>query len=211
MKLLIFDLDGTLIDTLQDLTNAVNYSIQQFGYSALNRQTVQRFVGDGMYKLMERSMQDPPEQLLKQGIRYFQQYYSRHHLDETKPYDGIREMLEHYSDYQKAVLTNKPEVYAREIVDHLELSAYFGMVVGAKADISLKPSPEGISIILEQMKVLPRDTIMIGDSGNDILAGKAAGVKTCAVGYGFRDLENLKAFSPDFMAESPAVLQTLFE
>ncbi len=211
MKLLIFDLDGTLVDTLQDLTNAVNYSIRQFGYSALTRQTVQRYVGDGMYKLMERAMQDPPEQLLKQGIRYFQQYYSRHHLDETKPYGGIREMLAHYSNFQKAVLTNKPEVYAREIVEHLALSEYFEMIVGAKADISLKPSPEGISLILAQLKVLPRDTIMIGDSGNDILAGKAAGVKTCAVGYGFRDLENLRAFTPDYIAESPKVLQGLFE
>lgn len=210
IKLLIFDMDGTLANTLEDLAEAANFSLRRLQRPELSLVQVQSFVGDGMKKLLERAMGPSSAAELAQAVTVFQQYYTEHCLDHTRLYPGVPEMLRHYAGHAKAVLTNKPHHYALPIAEGLGLASVMDLVIGGQPEIALKPAPDGIRLILERLQCRPEEAVMIGDSSSDILAGKAAGSYTCAVTYGYRDGEHLRSFQPDFQADRPEGLIGLF-
>jgi phosphoglycolate phosphatase len=207
--LVIFDLDGTLVDTRRDLANAVNHALQQLGKKELEIEIITRYVGDGVRKLLERVLQNGRDEELEVASRYFRYYYLEHLTDFSLPYPGIRETLEHFDHKKKAVLTNKPQEFTEAILQRLALRHYFDVVAGGQPGLKLKPHPEAVMAVLQCFEVPLSAAVMIGDGENDILVGKAAGVKTCAVTYGFRSEQELLALQPDFFVQDAIALKRL--
>ncbi len=211
IDLIVFDLDGTLVDTRQDLTDAVNYALQKLGKPPLDVDTVTRNVGDGVRMLLLRTLQIEDEDLRMQGRHYFIEYYSQHLADHTRPYPGISDVLNALACRTMAVLTNKSQEFTEPLLRQIGLDGYFAKVVGGNAGFPPKPDPQGLQSILQELEAEPETTIMIGDSGNDILVGKSVGARTCAVTWGYRPKEELLALEPDFVAEQPLDLVRIIE
>ncbi len=211
LKLLIFDLDGTLADTSRDIADAINYALRPFGQRTFSVEEIKVMVGSGISKLLGSLIPKeglvptyPP--LLKGGNRKgnedfsakelvtnrFLEFYSKHLLDHTIAYPQVKETLSKLTAYKKAVLSNKRETYSTEILKGLELAEYFDIIWGSDSVREKKPSPVPILDLIKKFNVSPDETVVIGDSNYDIDAGKAAGVKVLAVTYGFRSMEFLK-------------------
>lgn len=198
VRLLVFDLDGTLVDSKTDLANSVNHTLQTFGIEPLPHPTIFRYVGNGATQLIRRSLGPHREETLPDALRLFLDHYGRHLLDTTVPYPGVEESLrEHSGRYEMAVLTNKPVEMTREILDGLSLSRHFGDVRGGDSFGSKKPDPEGLLSILDARAASPAESLMVGDSLNDVLAGRGAGTATCGVTYGL-GADGFAEHPPDF-------------
>jgi phosphoglycolate phosphatase len=208
ITLLIFDLDGTLIDSRLDLIHSVNAMLRQFKRAELPDEVVASYVGDGAPMLVRRAFGDPrDESLLKEALGYFVAYYREHKLDNTRVYDGVREMLTGLRDgcgirRQMAVLSNKPVNPSRAIVDALGLAEFFFPVYGGNSFATKKPDPEGARVIMREGNAQPGETLIIGDSSVDVLTGRNAGLWTCGVTYGFAPL-SLALAPPDVTVDSP--------
>lgn len=198
VRLLVFDLDGTLVDSKVDLANSVNYALGAFGFPSLPNETVYSYVGNGASMLIQRSLGPEGRTILRRVLETFLAHYREHLLDTTVPYPGVPESLSgHGGAFEMAVLTNKPMDMTRAILDGLSLSRYFIDVRGGDSFGSKKPDPEGLLRIMGNRRASPGETLMVGDSVNDILVGQGAGVATCGVTYGL----GAAAFadhSPDF-------------
>jgi len=213
MKLLIFDLDGTLIDSRLDLIHSVNAMLRHFERPELPGKIVASYVGDGAPMLVRRALGDPQdEHFFKQALEYFLAYYREHKLDHTIVYEGIPEALEkiHSNRHQRkmAVLSNKPVNPSRAIVEALGLGKFFVRVYGGNSFETKKPDPLGITTILKETGTVASEAMMIGDSAIDVLTGRNAGLTTCGVTYGFQP-ETLKAAPPDVVVASPRELEAL--
>jgi phosphoglycolate phosphatase len=208
-ELLIFDLDGTLVDTRRDLANAVNHVLRHLGKDELDLETITSYVGDGVRKLLERVLGNTTAEEVEKARQYFRQFYAEHLADFSQLYPGIREVLDYFSKKKKAVISNKPQEFTEALLQRLDIHDYFEMIIGGKPEIKLKPDPEAIQMILQTLKIPPIRSIIIGDGENDILAGKAAGIATCAVTHGFRPEEKLLALQPDFVIHDPPELISL--
>lgn len=207
--LLIFDLDGTLVDTRRDLANAVNHALRQLGKNEVEVDTVTGYVGDGVRKLLERALGDAAKTELETAHRHFRSYYHEHIADFSQPYPGVREVLEHFAHKQKAILTNKPQEFTEALLQRLDIHRQFAMIIGGQAHLKLKPDPEAVLTILYHFGLPASRALIIGDGENDILVGKAAKIVTGAAAYGFRPVEKLRALQPDFVIEAPAELMDL--
>jgi phosphoglycolate phosphatase len=214
IKLLVFDLDGTLIDSRQDLVNSVNASLRFLGRPELPSDVIASLVGDGAPVLVRRALGDPvDESLILRGLEYFITFYREHKLDHTTLYAGIPEALHSLQGSngtlrKMAVLTNKPVRPAQGIVDALGISSFFPIVYGGNSFDTKKPDPLGIQTILAETGTQPDETLMIGDSAVDILTGRNAGTWTCGVTYGFAP-HTLCEAPPDALVESPRELAEL--
>jgi phosphoglycolate phosphatase len=204
IALVIFDLDGTLIDSSVDITNALNHALSPYAVQPLTAEETIRMVGEGIPRLIEKVVgpkgngvllkavnQFPEDPRKLQEIRAdvknrFIEYYSGHILDHTKEYPGVRETLEQLGSYRKAVISNKMESLSRKVLDGLGLSRYFDCVVGSDSTPEKKPSPLPVQKVLSDLHMKPDQAVMVGDSNFDVDAGKAAGVLTVAVTYGYR-------------------------
>ena len=204
LNLLIFDLDGTLVDSSQDLASSVNHALGELGLNAVEPGLIISYVGDGIEKLLKRALTEAHRDRLKEALNLFRVHYGEHMLENTTLYPGVEEVLEHYSRFGKkmVVSTNKPEAFSRRILDSLGVSHFFNMVIGGDSTGLRKPHPEPIVKVLTGLKVEKERAVMVGDGVNDILSARAAGVWSCAVGYGFTDGEVLKGLNPDFLVES---------
>lgn len=200
VKLIIFDLDGTLVDASIDLANAINYAIEPYGAKPVSVQETISLVGEGITTLMEKLIR-------KEGInadrdalvKRFLEHYSVHLVDNTTVYPGVAETLSELKDYKKAVISNKREALSSEIVERLGLAQYLDLIAGSDTTSERKPSPVPILHVLSKLDVKPEEAVIVGDSNFDIEAGKAAGIKTIAVTYGYRPREILK--DADFMID----------
>jgi len=198
VRLVVFDLDGTLIDSKVDLANSVNYALRTFGFPTLPNEMVYSYVGDGASMLIQRSLGTDGREILPRVLETFLAHYREHLLDTTVPYPGVRDCLkEQGGAFDMAVLTNKPIDMTRTILDGLSLSRHFVDVRGGDSFGSKKPHPEGLLRIMTDRGAPPAETLMVGDSVNDVLAGQAAGVATCGVTYGL-GAEGFAERSPDF-------------
>jgi phosphoglycolate phosphatase len=206
IKLLIFDLDGTLIDSSKDIADAINYAIEPAGIKPLTVSEIKTMVGYGITRLIESLIPLTMEDSKEEAVNRFLEYYSKHLLDNTKPYPQVKETLSKLGNYKKAVISNKREVFSKKILEGLGLLGFFDVVLGSDSVPERKPSPVPVFEVLKRAEVSKEKAVIIGDSNLDIEAGRAAGVKTIAVTYGYRSKEVLK--EADFMIDTFGELLT---
>jgi phosphoglycolate phosphatase len=184
-RLLVFDLDGTLVDSKEDLANAVNVALESFDLPPLPHPVIYSYVGAGASALILRALSPEKAGLLQEVLDRFLAYYQRHLLDTTRAYPGVAGALRKWAGiYRMAVLTNKGMGMTQEILSGLSLDGYFFEVRGGDSFGTKKPDPEGLLHILREAGVEAEEAIMIGDSRIDVQAGRAAGAVTCGVTYG---------------------------
>jgi phosphoglycolate phosphatase len=200
---LIFDLDGTLVDSQRDITSAVNSVRKEYGFDYLHVEQVRSYLGSGINALMNRAVPEKKGMVQAEVLEKFKFYYSRCLIDTTVVYNGIRKMLEALKNKKKAILSNKNEDFSHEIVKRLRISCYFVKVWGGDSAGVKKPDPKPIVDLINLTNSDISKTIMIGDSANDFLAAKAAGIPSIAVLYGYSDIEQIKQYNPDFTVKTP--------
>ncbi len=201
--LLIFDLDGTLIDSRLDLVHAVNATRAQAGRSPLPHEQIASFVGNGAPVLIKRAMgPDAAEDEIAAALEYFLDYYRHHALDYTVLYPGVRESLERLraADAKLAVLTNKPVRTSRRIMEGLGIARLFLQIYGGNSFEHKKPHRIGIDTLCRESGTPPGVTWMVGDSYVDVQTARNAGVSSCGVTYGFQP-ETFREFPPDVLVD----------
>lgn len=203
-RLVIFDLDGTLVNSLEDLGTAINISLKKMGLPTHNMERFKYFVGNGIKKLCERSVgehQDRVEEL----YRLFSEYYGSHYAVYTKPYPNIEEALKTLKDknIKIAVASNKSENFAVQIVHELFPTISFDCIKGQVEHRDKKPSPDIIFETMQELEVSKEDTIMVGDTNVDIATGKNAGIKTIGCLWGFRDYNELSKAGANYIIKNP--------
>jgi len=215
IKFIIFDLDGTLIDSRLDLVHSVNAMLRHFGRPELADEVVASYVGDGASMLIQRALGDPADKaLLEDGLDFFLTYYRAHKLDNTIAYAGIEGALRKIRNSngtgrQMAVLTNKPVMPARAIVRELGLNDFFVNVYGGNSFSTKKPDPLGANTLLEETGHAAEHTVIVGDSSVDVVTGRNAGIRTCGVKYGFAP-ESLITAPPDVEIDNAEELAEIF-
>jgi len=207
IKFVIFDLDGTLIDSRLDLIQSVNAMLQHFKHPELPGEIVASYVGDGAPMLVRRALGDPDdEHFFKEALEFFLSYYREHKLDHTRVYDGIPEALKQIQSNgtarKMAVLSNKPVHPSRAIVDALGLADFFVRVYGGNSFETKKPDPLGVNTLLKETGTASEQAMIVGDSSIDVLTGRNAGIATCGVTYGFAP-HTLCEAPPDVTVNSP--------
>jgi phosphoglycolate phosphatase len=216
IKLVIFDLDGTLVDSRLDLVHSVNAMLRHFRRPELPEDVIANYVGDGAPMLIRRALGDPDEeQFVQEALEYFLAYYRVHKLDNTHLYDGVKEALEairdaqNGSDRRMAVLSNKPVKPSRDIVDAMGLGDFFVRVYGGNSFHTKKPDPLGVHTLLEETGIRSDETAIVGDSSIDVITGRNAELWTCGVTYGFAP-RTLDDAPPDVVVDSPGELAEVF-
>ncbi|MGA9503707.1 MAG: HAD-IA family hydrolase [Terriglobales bacterium] len=235
LRLLVFDLDGTLIDSRLDLIHSINAMLRHIGRPELAGEVIASYVGDGAPVLVRRALGDldpgannavdgnqnsDHEATFRSALEYFLGYYRLHKLDHTTVYAGIPEALASMAQptnggpanaprRQMAILSNKPVNPSRDIVQALGLGGFFVRIYGGNSFATKKPDPLGMRTILRETGVAADEALMIGDSSIDVLTGRNAGMWTCGVEYGFAP-NTLEDVPPDVLVESPRDLADLF-
>ncbi len=213
---LLFDLDGTLVDSRADLTNAVNLMLRDFGHRPLPDSRVINFIGEGARLLVERSLRDVQEELVTtdevdRALDVFRRHYRMHLLDQTHLYPEVEETLETLPPLPKAIVTNKPYDLTDALLEGIGLRKYFSIVLGGDSLAERKPSPMMLTEAARLANAEPSHCLMIGDSRIDIAAGKAAGMKTCGYIPGFRGRTELAEAGADYLIERFGELRFVVE
>lgn len=192
IRLIIFDLDGTLVDSSGDITNALNFAIEPFGIEPVTVDKTIGLVGEGLTRLVEKLLGEERAEVKPQVMERFLDHYSGHLTDLTRPYPGVLEALELLRGCRKAVISNKREHLSRRLLEDLGLAGYFEIIWGSDSADERKPSPKPIERMLALMGVSPAEALIVGDSTYDVQAGRAAGISTAAVSYGYRHVSLLR-------------------
>lgn len=207
IKLVVFDLDGTLVDSVYDLADAVNTVLENNNYPSHNTEKYYHFVGDGTLKLVERALGDncKDSSEVERIHNQFLKQYSMHCLDKTIAYDGVKELLDKLEDMKilTAVASNKTDVFTKQIVKELFSGHNFFEAVGKLDGVPKKPSPEIVFNILKKADVKTDEVLYVGDSDVDVLTGHNAGLQVCGCEWGFRGKDELLNAGCDFLLEKP--------
>ena len=218
VRLVIYDLDGTLIDSRSDIVRSVNRTLSDLGFSNLSSNQVSAYVGNGVSNLMRGVLKEAAsqhqlsenqraiEKLTQKAIKIYRKHYQEHMLDETRLYPNVEEVLKYYKGLKQAVMTNKPEEFSVKILQSLGVLGYFFRVIGGDQALPKKPDPKAVFELMRLAAATPSETVLVGDSTTDIKTGKAACVRTVAVTYGFGSAEELGEARPDLMIDDFAKL-----
>jgi phosphoglycolate phosphatase len=215
IRLLIFDLDGTLVDSRTDLTNSVNAMLRHFGRPELPCELISTYIGDGAPMLVRRALGDPDDQkFVDEALMYFLAYYREHKLDTTYVYEGVKESLESIrgarnGEMKMAILSNKPVNPSRAIVEALGLADFFFQIYGGNSFPTKKPDPQGAKALLSESGVQKHEAVMIGDSANDVLTAQNSGMYSVGLTYGLSPA-SLVQVPPDVQLDRPDELGELF-
>jgi phosphoglycolate phosphatase len=209
VDLLIFDLDGTLIESKWDIAHAVNFTLKELGLPERPIEEIFGFVGDGVKRLLRLAVGEGNQEKFEKALQVFRGHYLEHCLDRTTFYPGIEPMLEHFAHKQKVIATNKSIEYTRVILNGLG-PQHFMYMVGGDNGFGLKPEPGMLLHIINKIGAAKERTVLVGDSTNDINGGHNAGIRVCAVGYGMGNRQKMEACQPDWFIEKPEQLTELF-
>jgi len=210
LSLIIYDFDGTLVDTLYDIADAVNLALKELGLRILSRETIRKYVGRGVEKLMAQSIDGTGYTDLPQAAKLFRKHYSENLMNHTRFYPFGREILDHFRDKKQAICSNKPEEFVRRILESLGSLEFFDAILGGDSLKSKKPDPEGLLYLLDRFQCAPEQAVLIGDSPVDIETGKRAGVYTCVVSFGLGDPKEIALAEPDCSIDHLSELKNLF-
>lgn len=210
LDLIVFDLDGTLVDSVPDLAAAANHALRRLGLPEHSAEEHKRMVGAGEKNFVRRFLGPDHQDLYHQALALYLEYYAQHLGDQTRLYPGVTETLTRLASVKKAVLSNKREDLAQEVVKVMGLAGFFQAVRGGNSYGVLKPGADGLRALIRELGSAPGRTFMVGDKPEDILAGRGAGAGTVALTCGYADLEALAAAKPDFLLDSFSQLTDLF-
>ena len=212
VEAVLFDLDGTLLDTLEDIADSANYALSKLGFPTHPTEDYKHFVGDGMRVLLTRVL---PEDMrtpdrIAELTEIYSDYYPLHSLDKTKPCKGAPELLKALKEMSPsikiAVISNKPDVQAQRTIDHFFGRGFFDYASGGVDGVPLKPHPAMALRALEAMGAAPERSVLVGDSGMDMQTAKSAGCRAAGVTWGFRDASELTSNGADFIISHPSEL-----
>lgn len=209
-KLAIFDMDGTILDTLEDLESSLNFALTEAGCPVRKREDVRRFLGNGMQRLIELAVPpDCPEEKKTKILKRFKEHYKIHCADRTKPYDGITELLQDLrkNGCRTAVVSNKGDFAVQEL-DQQYFAGLMDCAIGEKAGVKKKPAPDSVNEVLRELQINREDAVYIGDSEVDIETAKNAGMDCIIVSWGFRERDFLIAQGAKLIVDSAEELRT---
>jgi phosphoglycolate phosphatase len=209
----LFDLDGTLVDSLDDLTDAVNHMLTLFGRQQLQPAQVRELVGKGARNLVQRALATDSSDDIESGLAAFTEFNTLHIADKSSLYPGARQLLQQLAagGIPMAIISNKPEGLSRLILQTLEIDRYFAVIAGGDSFAEMKPSPLPLLRVMDELNCNPTDAVMVGDSINDIQAGKQAAITTigCSWGYGNSDELSEAGFWADSCSDIFNILTTV--
>lgn len=202
IKLIIYDLDGTLIDSAKDISTSVNFMLEQLGLKRVPEEQIRVHVGSGLVHLIRNILNDAAagatvDGILDRALDLYKTHHSEHLLDQTKLYPGVKTAVEFFRDKKQAVITNKNEEFSRQILKGLGISKYFFDVIGGDQQYPKKPAPDSVLKLMELVRVKPDETVLIGDSAIDIQTARNAKIKSIAVTYGFGSRAEIESSKPD--------------
>lgn len=212
-KLVIFDLDGTLLNTIADLAQSTNHALQTLGYPTHEESAYNLMVGNGINKLFERAL--PEGERTEENVlrirREFIPYYDAHNADKSRPYPGIPELLSQMQEQgiQLAVASNKYQSATQKLITHYFPNIRFIAIFGQREGISVKPDPTIVTDILDIAKVAREDVLYVGDSGVDMQTAANAGVTACGVAWGFRPRTELETFNPEYIVDEASAIAAI--
>ncbi len=196
-RLILYDLDGTLVDTRQDIVQSVNEMRRRMGKDPMPFERVVGFVGKGLDQMVADCLETEDPAQIQRGLAIYRPFYAEHLLDHSRLYPGAKELLDYFKGRKQAVLTNKPGSFSRQILEGLGMAAYFAEIAGGEDGYPRKPDPAVLVSLLDRHRTAPADALFIGDSEIDVETGRRAGVLTVAVRHGFGDPESLRACGPE--------------
>ena len=214
-RLVIFDLDGTLLNTIADLAAAANAALQANHFPVRTQAECQRFVGNGINKLLERALPQghkTPQDVANMRPAFFA-YYDEHLTEQTRPYPGVKELLVKLQagGVKLAVASNKYQSATQRLIKHFFPEISFAAVLGQRDDVPVKPDPAIVEEILWASGAQKQNVLYVGDSDVDMQTAHNAGVRVCAVTWGFRSREELMSYKPDFMTDTPAEIADMVD
>jgi len=210
VDLMIFDLDGTLVNSGGDIVASVNYTLESLAMPTKSQEEILSFVGDGVNKMIERALGKDFQHLFGRAMDIFTDYYARHMLDTTCLCDSVIEVLDHFKNKRKVIITNKRRYFTLKMTDALGISKYFEEIIGADSTAYKKPDRRLFIPLLERFHAAYDGTVVIGDGINDVMLAKNTGVLSCALLNGLTRRDILLALDPDFAFEGLRDLIKIF-
>ena len=210
ISLIVYDFDGTLVDTLFDIADSVNLTLSEIGLPQLPRGTIRKYVGRGVERLMSQTLEGSFFTDIPKAVSLFKKHYSENLVHHTDFYPYGREILQHFKNKNQAICSNKPEVFIHRILESLNGLHYFDMVIGGDSVNSKKPNPEGLNFILQRLNISADEALLVGDSAVDIETGRRAGVYTCIVNFGLGFPDEIAVADPDCLIDSLSELKEMF-
>jgi 2-phosphoglycolate phosphatase len=198
-KLILYDLDGTLVDTRRDIINGVRHALEVLNGPELTDDEIKDCVGTGLHALIRQVFRTEDEKLADRGSKLYREHYKEHMLDHTHLYAGARECLEYFKDREQAVITNKPNPFSSQILEALGVAHYFIAILAGDNGLPFKPDPAAIHHLIERTDAIDEEVIFVGDSPIDIQAARNAGVEVVTLSHGFASEEALREAKPDYI------------
>ena len=198
-RLIVYDLDGTLADTAEDIAEAVNAMLKRLMVSPMSQEEIRRLVGRGLHDLIGRCLKTSDPDRIRSGLDAFEAYYAAHLVDHSALYPGVPEVLDYFHDRRQAVLTNKPSPFARDLLAALGVAQRFCAILAGTDGQPKKPDPTALRALMQTQAVSASETLLVGDSVIDVQTGRNAGVLTVIVAQGFEDPQALGAAHPDLL------------
>lgn len=201
-KLLAYDLDGTLIDTGEDIACSINYMLRTLRCPELERKEIDSYVGFGLHHLMGCCLKTDRRSEIEEAAVIYREYYKKHLLDHSRPFPGAVEFLEAHRSKIQVVITNKPNPFTQDMLEALGVASYFSKIIAGDQEYPRKPDPTAILAILTNEEVRPQDAVMIGDSLIDLEMGRRAGLTCAMLSHGFTKEETLRKANPDVVCKN---------
>ncbi len=214
IKALIFDLDGTLLNSLIDIMDSVNIVLQENNLPVHTLDDYKMFIGNGIEVLAKKALQDKYSHIdFDKFLARVKEIYSKRQILKTKPYDGIIDMLKTLNEQKIkiAILSNKPNEFTQQVVSHFFNDINFDIILGSRNDVPRKPNPQAVFEIIEKLKLEKQQTFFVGDTSTDMQTGKNAGLKTIGVSWGFRSVKELQENGADFIVNKPNEILELID
>jgi phosphoglycolate phosphatase len=208
-RLIVYDLDGTLVDTAQDIAAATNHVLTMLTGHRLPDEEIKRFVGQGLHDLIRRALDTTDEALVERGTRLFGEHYGQHLLDHSRLYPFAKETLQYFHDRIQAVITNKPDPFVRPLLRGLDVERYFAHVIAPGGGYPKKPDPTALNALIARTRLHAEEVLLVGDSLIDVDTGRNAKVLTVILTHGFQEPQALRAVAPDALVADLSEFLTL--